>query len=559
MIIKDNINLFWASVIVEELIRNNITQFYVSPGSRSTPFVIAITRNINTKCKIVYDERSAAFQAIGYAKSSGKAAVLICTSGSAVTHYYPAIIEAEATGIPLLIFSSDRPIELQNTGANQTINQTNIFNNHVNYFQNIDTPSESVKIEYLLSLLNYCINVSQFPKKGGVHLNFRFREPLEPTKAYLSDSYIDSIADWENSKTIFKQYNNPIFNSHLNDLKNNILNAKKPLIIVGRVGVEINLPINIPVFNDVQSNVIFSDNVINYYDNILLSKSISDNKPDLVIIIGDAVISKRLMKYINSAETNIISVMDRITNYDPDSNISKSYLSNYNQFEKLMIDINLKSTKWLEYWISNNSIVKDVLNDFNEFSEIYFSKMILQKLSDATIFISNSTPVRSFDMYAVNKSNVIYSNRGASGIDGIISTTIGISDGTNDFVYLVIGDLAFIHDLNSLTNIMKSKVKIILYNNNGGGIFNFLPIAKHEDVFTENFITPHTYSFDNIAKNFDIPYCFADNSVDFDKQLNHVINSDSPLLFEIRYDNKKNHQYYNNIQKTIKDKLNAEL
>jgi len=191
-----NINQLWANIIVEELVRHKINYFCISPGSRSTLLTIAAARHSKVKSKIIYDERGAAFHALGYARATKTPAVLICTSGTAVANYYPAIIEAFQENLPVIILSADRPPELQNRGANQAIDQKNIYGKYTKHNINFPCPSIEKSPVYVLQEINKAIQQSITIEAGPVHVNCMFREPLSSSKESWPQSYINDIENW---------------------------------------------------------------------------------------------------------------------------------------------------------------------------------------------------------------------------------------------------------------------------------------------------------------------------------------------------------------------------
>ena len=554
MILKNNINIFWASLIIEELIRCGVGKFFISPGSRSTPLTVSVAKNTKAKSKIVFDERSAAFQALGFSKVSGKPAVLICTSGSAAANYYPAIIEAERSNIPLIVISADRPPELQNSGANQTFDQQNLYGQHVLEFLNLTPPNTNVQIGSLLSNIDNLFYKS-FNLKGPVHLNCMYREPLAPINQEFELNDIPS--DWEKGLlpySITKKADSKIsIDSISNEFK-----GKKTLVIIGEIGLsnkEINDP-SVPILKDIQANIQTpSNSTIYYYDQILLLENIQRLKPEKVILIGRNIVSKRLLKFIGDCD--ITHFIDLDYKYDPEFRVKIKYISDYrdsiNLVQKLEAD-----PGFLNDWKTIDDRIDKELSDFNEveLSEYYLCKKLQENLQEAVFYISSSMPIRFMDMYFKQKNGqLFFSNRGVSGIDGVISSAIGAAEYLDKTVYLIIGDLAFYHDLNALLalKMSDSKLKIILINNKGGGIFRFLPISKSEDVFEDYFVTPHNFEFSDIIKqNFNNVNQISKKE-EFDDAFNEFNKDFESSLLEIITDNKLNYEQYQKIQSKIKE------
>jgi 2-succinyl-5-enolpyruvyl-6-hydroxy-3-cyclohexene-1-carboxylate synthase len=567
MILTDNINLFWASLIVEELVRNGINMFYISPGSRSAPLAIAVNKNKRASYKIVYDERSAGFQALGYAKYCGKPAVLICTSGSAVSHYYPALIEAENAFIPMIIISADRPTELQNTGSNQTINQNNIFNNHVKWYFNLECPNENISPKYILSTVDDMIAHSLQNNAGPVHLNMMFREPLSPEKQFISPEYLSTLNSWNVCNTLYTKY---IYNSNQlfpDDILNIINKSNKIIIFIADLN-NVNISelksfinkINCPIFADIQSHVrgINSDNIINYYDLILNNKTLV--KPDLVINIGNNIVSRKYLEFTNNVDIKTISIKSTNNKYDTYSNNSINYTCDINNFIREFPDRIKCNNKWLFYWVNLNNNIILIINKIklnNNLNEYLITKYISDNIHNSIVYLSSSMPVRMFDMYSGKSDNIYFSNRGASGIDGVLSSAVGMMDGCKRDIYLIIGDIAFLHDIGALYSAINSEynLKIILLNNNGGGIFSNLPIAKHGEFFEEMFATPHNIGFENIIKAHGINYYSANNINALNNGLNSLLNNNLVSVLEIFYDRNNNQEYISNLIRELSNKI----
>lgn len=552
MILTDNINLFWASTIIEVLVKNDITEFYISPGSRSTPLVVAVAKNSKANSYIVYDERSAGFSALGSAKNSGKAAALICTSGSALSHYYPAIIEAEASGIPMIILSADRPAEMHNVGANQTTQQIGIFDAHAGLNLNIEAPfsdssRNNLSQKDIISISSQIVDHTLNSDNKIVHLNIQFREPLAPSKQDFDDN-VDELKDLIKETKSLKVFDHK---NIIDELKE----AKNPLIILANSNCKIPdlSSSNIPVFADINSN--YKSQSIDHFDQILLSEKFKNEKPDHVLIIGAFIVSKRLLQYLESCSCPIIGINDLGINYNPNSNLRDVIKSDPSDLLQAISNIKKDNTDWIQKWERANSSIQTEIRNFDEFSEIKIVKHIFEQLDGQQVFISNSMPIRTSDMYAINTNNTVFSSRGVSGIDGNISTSIGIYNSSGQKTYVLIGDLAFIHDLNSLTRLDKANIKIILFNNGGGGIFNFLPIAKYDDVFEEFFETPHNHNFELSCKNFGVEYFQASDNKSFSDQFDMFSNSNNSSVFEIKLDRRENFNHYKTLQQKIKSIL----
>ena len=576
---SDNINLLWSNIIVEELIRHKIDYFCISPGSRSTPLTVAAARHSKSRCKLFYDERGSAFHAIGYARATKKPAVLICTSGTAVANYYPAVIEASQEALPLIVLSADRPPELRNRGANQTIDQANIFGKYSRYFTEMPCPSIENPAGFVLQEINQAIKKCMADNGGPVQVNCMFREPLAPQKEQWPASYINDISEWlKDNKPFFEiekdivQANETSFDEIVTMLNDN----KKGIILLGRCEdaqsrkavVDLAEHCGWPVFPDITSGLRLnsnSDKVIHYFDQLLLSENLRDRLSNLPVLhFGGQLVSKRLLKFLEKHKAGHIHVMPTNKKIDPANSVtSRIPFAIDRVINHVMPRIKTKSLFYKDLQILSQGVHSDVLNFLksqNKINEISAVVSISKDIFNETaLFVASSMPVRDMDMFAVpgEAHIMVGSNRGASGIDGTIASAIGFANGLQRPLVLLIGDLAFLHDLNSLAMIKECEqpVLIILINNQGGGIFSFLPIAQYEDVFEKNFATPHSYSFDKIAEIFSMKYFNPKTSDDFSSLFSQYQYSKKPTLIEIKTNREENYRLHKNLQEQILSKL----
>ena len=572
-----NINSFWGYLIIEELIRNGIDYFCISPGSRSTPLAVAVAGNKKARSIICYDERGAAFHALGYAKSTGNPAVLICTSGTAVANYYPAVIEASQTGTPLIILSADRPPELRDTGANQTIDQIKIFGDNVKWFFDLPAPDIKIKPAFLLTTIDQGIHQSTLDKKGPVHINCMFREPLEPTKDELPSEYITKISDWKSGVTQYTQIVTGTLKINPDDLEKlaEILNsARCGILSIGRLNTQkqkndvknLAEKIGWPVFADITSGLRSSSrltNLITHFDQILLKKDISQIlNPDILLHVGAPLTSKRFIKF-TAALKNIsyVQITDDQQRNDPEHSVTHSFRGTVSQTcRDLMPILNPKRNEKLELLISYNKKISEIVNGLSteqpKINEISVARIISRILPrNHILFLGNSMPIRDFDMFADFSYSLVCvgSNRGASGIDGTLATATGFATGQQKPLTIVLGDLALIHDLNSLflVNMIDQQIILIVINNHGGGIFSFLPIAEFDQVFEQYFGTPHQLNFQQAAKLFGIDYSNPQTNEELVDVYKKYARNKKSLVIEIFTDRQENSDLHKHIQNTI--------
>ena len=583
-----NLNTIHASIIIEELIRNDIDYFVISPGSRSSALAIAVAENKNAKSIIVYDERSAAFHSLGYTKATCKPAVLICTSGSATANYLPAVVEADINHIPMIIISADRPTELRYTGANQTINQTDLLKGYTRFSFDLEAPNDNIPLKYILTLIDSIYNYA-ISNQGPVHLNIMFREPLAPIEVPYDNSILVEINKWKSSispLTKYKKSISSIYQEDINEIILNLKNSKNPLFLIGNLPADTDIEyllelinkFKIPVFADILSSVrnIKNNYIVNYYDQILLNKDYFAQKPDFILHIGSQFVSKRLLQFLDTDIEYYYVIKNHNDRHDPNNNITNRFTANYNSTIRLFIDKlskmeskpnNHKNNIYQEY----NDNIDKYLSSFEEedANEVQIARIISENLNNSDcIFLSSSMPIRDMDMYsAFSKFSLknssfyfginIEANRGASGIDGVLSTATGYMVGNKKDLTLVIGDLAFIHDMNALTmlNKLEHQLTIVLINNSGGGIFSFLPINDHKKIFEPYFVTPHNFNFSDLSKNFNIKYVQCKTNQEFKTAYNNrkkqIGEKISHLIIEVITDRENNLLVHKKLQSIL--------
>lgn len=541
---KINKNIFWVETFANTLKELGVKFICISPGSRNTPLTVGFVNCAGFKKIVIIDERAAAFTALGIAKESGTPVVLICTSGTATAEYYPAIIEAYQQRIPLIVCTADRPPELQNVGANQAINQRNIYRNQIRYFVDLGVPSTSIdKLNQLKEIAVKAFTTSTMETRGPVHVNFPFRKPFEP------NGYTDEIGkDLTNQLFQKIQIQKIPFDpkklagsNRFLEVKTRLEECTRGIIVVGPENynplfaqkvTELAAKYNLPILADGASQLRFGmhskENIIVNFDSMLRSKNFMEKfSPDFIIQFGRTVTSKGLEEFLDNSFAARFLVNEFGDWFDPSNKAKFAVKCKAFLFCELLIkslkiepDFNSERKNFLEN-LSKFDLKVEAMktkliykSNFPTESKIYF-ETIEAIPNNSNLFISNSLPIRDFDNFAqVTKKNIrIYNNRGASGIDGIISTAAGIEFASHQQTYMLIGDLAFYYDLSSLLNLvkLKSKMKIILINNNGGGIFQLLPISKHKKYFEEYFKTPHDLDFEAIVKAFKLKYSLAKN------------------------------------------------
>jgi 2-succinyl-5-enolpyruvyl-6-hydroxy-3-cyclohexene-1-carboxylate synthase len=459
---------------------------------------------------------------LGISKAERKPAVLVTTSGSAVANLYPAIIEAYNSRIPLIILTADRPGYLANTGANQTINQIDIFKNHIRKFYNLNLPDLTKRS--INSLKKIAVDAYLTAVKtdvGPVHINFPFEKPFEPS------AFTDEI-----SNSSLSEFIKPIephgISSKKIKLGNTVADIKKSkrgIIILGGSNyqkdfftklIKLSAKLKFPILAEGNSSIRFykseSDLIIANHTAFLRSDEIRNElDPDLILHFGSAPATNTMLQFIESSKSKKIFMNKFDDLNDPSRTADKLIRSDESEFVKVIYDntsIN-KASGFSEKYSTLDKIVENEKEKYFQESKIKIEPNLIKIITellpqDSNLFISNSMPVRDFDFFASknNRNISIYTNRGASGIDGIISTAAGIAQSSTKETYLIIGDLAFYHDTNGLQILTQNKIplKIFLINNGGGRIFNLLPIANEKINFDKYFRTELKIDFKSLVK-----------------------------------------------------------
>jgi len=548
-------NLLWAKTILQELAASGIKLFCLSPGARSSALALALASLKDAQKLIHFDERASAFYAQGFVKATGNPAALICTSGTAGANYLPAILEASNAELPLIIITADRPAELHFSGANQTIEQANLYGNFPVWSFDLPTPADLPKIDFVRSIT--CEAAHQaLTKKGPVHLNVRFREPL------VQDRLEPFSAPEQPYKQYFS-YQKALAPKALTVLSQAILESQKGLIALGELPshvssepiLEIASYLNWPVLLDITSGARFSSTSANaccQHDLYLRNSTWrSENSPDCVLRFGGAFTSKFLDQYLAKSTSNYFHISSSEKRFDTEAAITKKISCEYDSVKSYILETEQLSSvgsKLLDVFLTQEKIsrnkIQQALQDENEkqWSALF---TVFTEFSNTrrAFFIGNSLAIREAEAVVPiqNKNCQIGSNRGASGIDGLIASACGFAQGLAQPITLVIGDLSALHDLNSFSLISKSlyPVIIVIINNNGGAIFSHLDNLSEQSDFEEYFLTPHGLNFEAAALLFGLPYERTTSTLDFKSIYQQTLSSNASKIIEVITDPKQ--------------------
>ena len=546
----------YIAALVDEFYQLGVRHAVFSPGSRSTTMAMLFTEHEGFETYMNIDERSASFMALGIAKAHKEPTVLICTSGSAVAHYLPAILEAQYSGVPLIVLSADRPHTLLHVGAPQTVDQQKIFGAAVNYYEELAVPQEAHYYTYPRQVARKAYMKAMDTKKGPVHINVPLFEPLVPeldSKHFEAGRSPFNVVKPHYSSGC--NYDNTSRISHVNNTssskKDSLLGQYKNILILAGPQVDVAeakrilsfaITLQAPILADPLSNVrrcyktddidanhgfainrsndtdvtqkkYFSDVVISTYDAFLADKELWPIlKPDCVIQFGQIVVSKRVQQMVASWDNvEYIEVNPTMDSMNPTGKTTMHMQASIDIFTNLY-GVQNDSQVYLGKWQHLEIAGKEKLGTAIEEPSCFEGRTICelqQHISDnAQVLVANSMSIRDFDYFwfSGESTAILYGNRGVNGIDGTISTALGLA--TNGLpTYLVTGDLSLFHDLNGLA-VAKThnlNLTIILHNNDGGGIFEYLPQkgTKHFDYL---FSTSQGLDYSGAAKLYGCGY-----------------------------------------------------
>jgi len=555
----NTITLENAYLIIETLRSLGVKHFCFSPGSRSTSFAIALGSLPKQYRSVHFDERGLGFHAVGLAKGSSLPVAIITTSGTAVANLFPAIAEASLSRVPLIILSADRPVELRNCGANQTMDQVKIFSSYIRFEADLPLSDPRFPKESLVSTFSYAFHKSLYGHPGPVHVNCMIRD----TSFSKEDSFFASppAPIYEPTET------RPPESSFLKWAEF-LSSYEKGIIILGRDALqgeaapllEAAEKLGFPIFSDVLSG---GRRIGNHpchieYPDILL-KTFENESADVILHIGAGIVSKTITSFLTKQRCPYFLVGNYPAREDPHFLVSHRMECETNLFfSSLCRYLPTKKNFWISLWKERSLAIKEELDLFFTANTIFSEPSIARFFRNfPNIFVSNSMPVRDADLFLFSEEGTEYvtANRGVSGIDGNIATAIGVARSLEKPLVALLGDMAALHDVNSLPLIKQSPypVYLVVINNGGGGIFSFLPIAGKETLCDELFATEHSYSFASIAESFSIPFFAASTLSELSAAFENA--QGRSCIIECKTNRKENVAYHQMIYDKVKDGL----
>jgi 2-succinyl-5-enolpyruvyl-6-hydroxy-3-cyclohexene-1-carboxylate synthase len=581
-----DLNAKWASVFLDELARCGVREICIAPGSRSTPLVLAAASDPRFRATSVVDERSAGYLALGMGKASGVPAVVITTSGTAGANLYPAVIEACQGEVPLLVLTADRPHRLRDSDANQAVDQLRLFGAFPRMFAEVSPPKlGDGEFRHLRSLACRCVAIASGPSAGPVHLNFPFEKPLEPSGNDL-DPRPEGVSQLagrgrEGGEPFVRvpRSGHMVEAAEVADLRKTISGASRGLIVAGpqsdpsRVGPAVralSAATGFPLLADPLSGARFGGSggaqVVSSYDLFLRSSKVREElEPDLILRVGASPTSAPLLQYLQDhlGATQVI-VDDGFRWKD---HLSAGHL--YLQTDPVLLFGDLVGGmlsggdgSWQGRWEGYGARAVECLHTPR--SDTLLEGEVLVRVVDAlvdgaSLLVGNSMPIRELDAFVppTNKELSVFGNRGTSGIDGMVSTTLGVGASTVGPTVGVLGDLAFFHDMNGLLTLKTEGLTagFVVVNNDGGGIFHTLPVRNHEPAFSRYFSTPHGLDFEKIAHLYEVPFGKATSGVELSAKLEGFLEKGTPFILEVQVSRDEGHR----ARKALMDSFVAEL
>ena len=542
-----------AQIIIAACHQFEIQTVVISPGSRNAPLTIGFSYHEDFETLSIVDERCAAFFALGIAQQTQKPVAIVCTSGSALLNYYPAIAEAYYSQIPLVVISADRPAHLIDIGDGQTIRQENVFQNHILHSANLkefDTENTIRTLSKAFSLLRQV--------KGPIHINAPFNEPLYETVAAMNDfqfmvekSASEDTIDYEN---LASQWNS----------------AKKKMILVGVHSPNVALEILLDKVADDPSVLVFTETTsnlhnkrfINSIDNLIFNlteEEFISLQPDILLTFGGMIVSKKIKKFLRDYPPKEHWHVNELRAFNTYHVLSKHLKINSHSFFKhfcKLVDYDNNST-YESTWTHNKQRIREKHNRYIKtapYSDLKVFEQVLKVIPDfSEVQFSNSAIIRYSQLFEMNSTITVFCNRGTSGIDGSTSTALGAAYATQKPTTLITGDLSFFYDSNALwNNYIPLNVRIVIINNSGGGIFKIIPGPKKSTAL-KYFETPHCLTAEHLCIMFGFEYSTAHNLKSLKEEVvGFYDKSEKPKLLEVFTPSDQNDlvlkEYINNLK-----------
>lgn len=566
----------FCATLVDEWIESGIRHAVVAPGSRSTPMALALVATPALEVQVFHDERSAAFAALGIAKTTGVPTLLLCTSGTATANFHPAVMEASHAEIPLLVITADRPPELQGVGAPQTTDQQRLYGSSVRMFLDAGVPDDEQRDTWR-TVAQRAVVAATNERPGPVHLNLPFREPLVGVTTDLPPRSTRAAAGSSRATTgnVRRMFgvtaSTPVGTEMLSRLSMR-LRGKRGVIVAGaRGGSSSNIALlarqlGWPVLADPLGGC-RDDNVmsIRHADGWLRDPALAARfAPEVVLRFGALPASKVVNTWLRDCGAEIVAISESPFLIDPDRRVSLHVVTKPEVLcDDLRHLVDASESGWSQLWSHAESRARDALAVAMDagpaLSEPRVARIVAESVpAGGNLVVSSSMPIRDVEWYAGATSHArVLANRGVNGIDGVVSTAVGIALGSRAPTTLLIGDVAFLHDSNGLLDLVRRGVdlRVVVVDNRGGGIFSFLPqrTTLQAQQFEQLFGTPHDADLAGLTAAHGVPHCVAASVA----QLRAALEVAGPHVVVVRTDRTSNVEEHERLNRAVIDAVTA--
>jgi 2-succinyl-5-enolpyruvyl-6-hydroxy-3-cyclohexene-1-carboxylate synthase len=559
----------FCATLVDEWVRAGLTDAVVAPGSRSTPLALALAAEPRLRLHVHHDERSASFLALGLGLATGRPAVLLCTSGTAAANFHPAVVEAHQAEVPLIVCTADRPPELRDVGAPQTIEQAGLYAAAVRWAFDPGVPDDAMRPAWR-SVASRSVAEAVGPRPGPVHLNLPFRDPLVGEAGELPSGRADG-APWHESVV------GPavLDADHVQRLARR-LDRHRGVVVAGRGAGSADAvhalaeALSWPVLADPPSGCrLPRPATVAAFDDLLRHPAFaSDHRPDVVLRLGAPPASKVLAQWLAASGADQVQVHPTAAWIDPEHTAALRVLADPDTLAAALVGTGVRGatgTPWLTRWATAEAraraAIRGVLDDRTEPTEPYVARATLAALPDgASLVVSSSMPVRDAEWYADPRDGVrVLANRGANGIDGVVSTAVGVALGSGTPTALLIGDVALLHDTNGFLGLADrdADLVVVAVDNRGGGIFEFLPQASQvpRERFELLFGTPHHVHLPGLAGLHGVGSWTVESAADVGPAVAHAAGAGGVHLVHVRTHRQANVAVHDDIHRAVQAAL----
>jgi 2-succinyl-5-enolpyruvyl-6-hydroxy-3-cyclohexene-1-carboxylate synthase len=554
---------------VDELVRCGTAGACTSPGSRSTPLVLSLVREPRLRCWSHVDERVAGFFALGLGKATGRPAVVTCTSGTAAAHYLPAVVEASEARVPLIVLTADRPPELREVGAGQAIDQLKLYGDHVRWFFDVGTHTATPeRLRWMRALACRAVWTALGDRPGPVHLNFALREPLV-LEAPLPEEEPGGGGRPDGRPWVVRQ---TAVARDASGLRGALAGARRPLVIAGRDERGTAAAVAgfaeraaVPLLADPLSGARRGAAAVAHYDALLRDAGFAaDHAPDLVIRAGDLPTSKPLRQWLAALDGARQVALDPEGAWqDPTAAVTDWLAVDAGALAAAAADAEAEPG-WLEGWRGADAAAAEAMAATvpdDEITEPGVAVVLADLPADATVFTASSMPVRDVETFWPGRDDPprALAHRGANGIDGTVAAAFGAAAAGDGPVVLHIGDVALAHDLGALLCAPRLglALTIVLVDNGGGGIFDFLPVATQTDAFEEHVATPTGLDFARAADLFGLGYDAPATLPDLRATLERALGGPGTTLLHVRTDRAENVALHRRVWPAVAEAVRA--